>query len=65
MPITVLVDKKYADKVFNLFEKLHLNDGLGIGLTYVKRIMTLHKGSISIESKRNIGTEITLLLPNF
>lgn len=58
-------DKKYADKVFNLFEKLHLNDGLGIGLTYAKRIMTLHKGSISIESKRNIGTEITLLLPNF
>lgn len=38
--------------------------GTGLGLGIVKLFMEMHSGTISIESKINVGTTITLELPN-
>ena len=38
--------------------------GFGLGLSYVKKIMDLHKGSIIVKSVLNQGTQFELFLPN-
>lgn len=38
-------------------------EGTGLGLAISRRIVDLHDGSISIESKSTAGAEIVLLLP--
>ncbi|HMZ45531.1 MAG TPA: response regulator [Chitinophagaceae bacterium] len=39
--------------------------GLGIGLYLVKRLVEINSGEIKIESEENKGTTITILLPSF
>ena len=56
-------DNANSKLVFDLFKKLHTHEGLGIGLTYIKRIVELHQGSITVKSELNQGTVFTLLLP--
>lgn len=55
----------YAPKIFQLFQKLHLNEGLGIGLSYCKKIVELYNGTITVKSEINRGTTFTITLPNF
>lgn len=54
---------EYTALVFKIFNKLHKNDGLGIGLTYVKRIVEKHNGTVTVASKADVGTTFTLLIP--
>jgi len=45
------IDPRHQAKVFNLFEKLDpKSEGTGIGLSLVKRIVELYKGTIWLES---------------
>ncbi|MEK7801254.1 MAG: ATP-binding protein [Pseudomonadota bacterium] len=37
--------------------------GIGLGLSLVKSLMTLHGGSIEIISQKNIGTTVSLVFP--
>jgi signal transduction histidine kinase len=37
--------------------------GTGLGMAIVHRIITDHNGSIELESKENVGTKLTILLP--
>jgi signal transduction histidine kinase len=37
--------------------------GVGIGLTIAKQIIELHKGTITVESVRDLGTKFTVVLP--
>jgi len=53
----------YAEQVFELFKKLQGNYGLGIGLSYVKKIVERHSGTISVKSENGVGTEFTIVLP--
>jgi two-component system phosphate regulon sensor histidine kinase PhoR len=53
-------------KVFEKFYRVstgnvHDVKGFGLGLNYVQRIMELHKGEIKLQSKKNVGTTITLI----
>ncbi len=58
-------DKKYADKIFNIFQRLEGNkyEGSGIGLTICKRIVTSHGGMITVQSEEEKGTTFYVLLP--
>ena len=37
--------------------------GTGLGLSLIKNIIEVHKGKVSIESKKGKGTTITIILP--
>ena len=51
------IDKKYHDKIFKIFHTLNKSkDSSGIGLSIVKKIVSLHGGNIWLESKLNKGT---------
>jgi len=51
------IEQKYFDKIFHTFQKLeNQNDASGIGLSIVKKIITLYQGEIWISSKVSHGT---------
>jgi len=62
------IDKEQLDKLFEPFYQVedHMTrnvSGTGLGLTIVKRIVELHRGTISVSSVKDKGTTFTLTLP--
>jgi two-component system phosphate regulon sensor histidine kinase PhoR len=62
------IDKKYQNMVFDKFFRvptgnLHSVKGFGIGLAYLKQIITQHHGKITLESELNAGTTFIIKLP--
>ena len=51
------IPKEYHDKIFKIFQSLNNHkDSTGIGLSIVKKIVDLYKGSIWLESTVGEGT---------
>ena len=59
------IDAKYADRIFNLFERLDPStEGTGIGLALVQRIVEAHGGRVWIDpDRRGPGCRICFSLP--
>ena len=60
------IDPKYADQIFQLFNRLHLSDtikGSGVGLASVRKIVNQHGGKIAFEPNQPKGTTFYFTLP--
>lgn len=56
------------DRIFQRFYQAEasgnvLNQGSGIGLSITREFVSLHKGTISVESQEGVGTTFSILLP--
>jgi len=59
-------DAKYKDKIFVLFQRLHLEDeipGTGIGLAQCKKIIDTHQGEIWAEASPGKGASFHFTIP--
>jgi two-component system, OmpR family, phosphate regulon sensor histidine kinase PhoR len=62
------IPKEHLHKIFDKFFRvptgnLHNVKGFGLGLNYVKEIVSIHKWKIGVESEENIGTKFKITIP--
>ncbi len=59
-------ENRFSEKIFTIFQRLHNRHqypGTGIGLAICKKIVENHGGNIFADSKVDIGTTFTIMLP--
>lgn len=60
------IDPKYHQKIFQIFQTLETDESVqstGVGLSLVKKIVTLYGGTITVESTVGEGTQFIFTLP--
>ena len=60
------IDRQYADRIFAIFQRLHLRDqygGTGIGLALCRKIVDFHGGRIWLAEKSGPGARFQFTLP--
>lgn len=62
------MNKDTVDHIFDKFFRLtdgdiHTVKGYGLGLSYVKAIIDMHKGQIQVQSEKGIGSQFEISLP--
>ena len=63
------ISKHDQNHIFEKFQRVNTGDvreakGFGIGLSYVKTVIEMHKGLINVQSELNKGSQFELLIPN-
>lgn len=63
------ISKHDQNHIFEKFQRVNTGDvrntkGFGIGLSYVKTVIEMHKGLIHVHSELNKGSQFELLIPN-
>jgi len=62
------ISPKDQNHIFEKFQRVNTGNirmakGFGLGLSYVKKVMELHKGIVSVESDLKKGSQFNLLIP--
>lgn len=60
------IPEQQRQRIFEKFYQVdssHKNDGNGLGLALVKRVVTMHEGSIAVENVPKGGCKFTVVLP--
>ncbi|MDX2128616.1 MAG: HAMP domain-containing sensor histidine kinase [Chloroherpetonaceae bacterium] len=62
------IPKEFQDKLFTKFYRIQSENnkteiGTGLGLAYVREIVTRHEGQITLESRPEFGSRFTIKLP--
>jgi signal transduction histidine kinase/ligand-binding sensor domain-containing protein/DNA-binding response OmpR family regulator len=61
------IEPEYEKRIFDRFFKVDSDNsqekGTGIGLSYVKSLLVLHRGDIKVQSTVGVGTTFTVTLP--
>jgi PAS domain S-box-containing protein len=59
------IAKSHQDQVFKIFHRINpeIAEGLGIGMTVVRKIVQRHKGQVKLESDEGQGSCFTVSLP--
>lgn len=61
------IDKELTTEIFNRFVRGNKNSqtsGTGLGLTIAKKIVTMHNGTITLETDINMGCTFEIILPS-
>lgn len=59
------IEEEHLDKIFTLYYRAtNTNKGSGLGLHIVKETIEKLKGSVQVESKKDIGTKFIIVIPN-
>ncbi len=63
------MEESFLPTLFEEFSREHSStdtkvDGTGLGMSIVKRLLDLMNGEIDVESKKNVGTSITVRIPH-
>jgi PAS domain S-box-containing protein len=59
-------DQQFAEKIFGSFTRLESQDkyeGVGLGLSFCKKIIEQHGGSITAEGIKDVGATFKIILP--
>lgn len=63
------MNKEVRKHIFDKFYREHTGDrhdvkGFGLGLSYVKRMMTAHKGQVDVKSEQGVGSSFIIVFPH-
>ncbi len=61
------IEESLQNKIFEIFYRINpMNaDGLGLGMTLVKKIVERHNGEIWIESEKDKGSKFFISIPKY